>query len=535
MIAARRAAEQKQTHENFAQQIVRAARPRRCLPPVVPSAHRRQCATMRLRCGTQRKPMKRYERLARYMADEIRAGHLATGARMPSLRQVTAQHRVSQSTATRAYHLLEQWGLVRAEERSGYFAASPAGDDARNMRRAAPPPASAAVDISDLVFSVLDAAKRPGIVPLGSAFPAPQLFPLARLAKSLGQAARIVSPWNTVVDLPPGNETLRRQIALRYLRIGVSQAPDGIVVTDGALEALNLCLMAVTRPGDVVAVEAPGFYAALQAIERLDLRAVEIPVDPSTGLDLDALAAALATQPIRACWFMTNYQNPTGVTLSDAKKKALVELLARHDVPLIEDDVYGELHYRADYPLPALAYDRNGLVMHCSSFSKTLAPGYRIGWTSAGRYADRVRRLKLMTTLSASIPVQAGIADYLEHGGYDRHLKKIRAALQAQQHAMDDALRRWLPRGTRWTLPDGGYFLWLEFPEPVDAMALHRLAIERGVSLAPGPVFSASHAFEHCIRLNYGYPWSARVDDAVRTLGELLADPAVRAVSRPRR
>lgn len=476
--------------------------------------------------------MKRYEQLARHMADEIRAGHIAAGARMPSLRQVTAQHGVSQSTATHAYHLLEQWGLVRAEERSGYFATPPSAT-VKPARRASAPAASAAVDISDLVFSVLDAAKRPGIVPLGSAFPSPQLFPLARLARSLGQAARIVSPWNTVVDLPPGNESLRRQIALRYLRIGVPQSPDSIVVTDGALEALNLCLMAVTRPGDVVAVESPGFYAALQAIERLDLRAVEIPVDPATGLDLDALADALATHPIRACWFMTNYQNPTGITLSDAKKQALVELLARHDVPLIEDDVYGELHYRADYPLPALAYDRHGLVMHCSSFSKTLAPGYRIGWTSAGRYADRVRRLKLMTTLSASIPVQAGIADYLEHGGYDRHLKKIRAALQGQQHAMDGAIRRWLPPGTRWTLPDGGYFLWLEFPDPVDAMALHRLAIERGVSLAPGPIFSAAHAFQHCIRLNYGYPWSARIDEAVRTLGELLADPAVRPAPTP--
>ncbi|TDV16596.1 GntR family transcriptional regulator [Paraburkholderia caballeronis] len=462
------------------------------------------------------------------MADEIRAGHIAAGSRMPSLRQVIAQHGVSQSTATRAYHLLEQWGLVRAEERSGYFAAPPAAAVDKPAGRRAAAAASSTVDISDLVFSVLDAAKRPGIVPLGSAFPSPQLFPLARLAKSLGQAARIVSPWNTVVDLPPGNENLRRQIALRYMRIGVPQPPDGIVVTDGALEALNLCLMAVTRPGDVVAVESPGFYAALQAIERLDLRAVEIPVDTATGLDLDALADALATHPVRACWFMTNYQNPTGVTLSDEKKKALVELLAKHEVPLIEDDVYGELHYRADYPLPALAYDRHGLVMHCGSFSKTLAPGYRIGWTSPGRFADRVRRLKLMTTLSASIPVQAGIADYLEHGGYDRHLKKIRAALQAQQRAMDDAIRRWLPAGTRWTLPDGGYFLWLEFPQPVDAMALHRLAIEQGISLAPGPIFSAAHAFQNCIRLNYGYPWSPRVDDAVRTLGQLLADPAVR-------
>ncbi|CAB3779522.1 HTH-type transcriptional regulator NorG [Paraburkholderia ultramafica] len=472
--------------------------------------------------------MTRYETLASTMAAEIRSGSIAVGSRMPSLRQVIAQHGVSQSTASRAYYLLEEWGLVRAQERSGYYVAPGAGISGKSARRPSAPAESSKVDISDLVFSVLDAAKHPGIVPLGSAFPSPLLFPLPRLAKSLAQATRFISPWSTVADLPPGNEHLRRQIALRYVGIGISQPMEEIVVTNGALEALNLCLMAVTRPGDVVAVESPGFYAALQAIERLDLRAVEIPVDPVTGLDLDALSEALDKHPIRACWFMTNFQNPTGVTLSLEKKKALVELLARHDVPLIEDDVYGDLHFQADYPLPALAFDRKGLVMHCGSFSKTLAPGYRIGWASAGRFTDRVQRLKLMTTLSASIPVQAGIADYLQHGGYDRHLRKLRSAFRTQLQEMDASIRRWLPNGVRRIHPIGGYFIWLEFPEAIDAMEFHRLAIERGISLAPGPIFSASHAFQNCIRLNYGHPWSARIDDAICTLGKLLVHPSVR-------
>jgi DNA-binding transcriptional MocR family regulator len=473
--------------------------------------------------------MTRYEDLANAMAAEIRAGSVAVGSRMPSLRHVMAQHGVSQSTVLRTYYLLEERGLIRAQERSGYYVAPGAAVGAGRSPRTAALAESSKVDISDLVFSVLDAAKHPGLVPLGSAFPSPQLFPLPRLAKSLAQAARLVSPWSTVVDLPPGNEHLRRQIALRYMGMGISQPMEEIVVTNGALEALNLCLMAVTRPGDVVAVESPGFYAALQAIERLDLRAVEIPVDPATGLDLDALADALKKYPIRACWFMTNFQNPTGVTLPVGKKKALVELLAHHEVPLIEDDVYGELHFQADYPLPALAFDKRGLVMHCSSFSKTLAPGYRIGWAAAGKFTDRVQRLKLMTTLSASIPIQAGIADYLQHGGYDRHLRKLRGALREQLREMATAILRWLPPGVRWTRPDGGYFVWIEFPEAIDAMELHRLAIEQGVSLAPGPIFSATHAFEHCVRLNFGHPWSPRIDDAIRVLGELLRRPSVHA------
>jgi DNA-binding transcriptional MocR family regulator len=304
--------------------------------------------------------------------------------------------------------------------------------------------------------------------------------------------------------------------------MGIAQPMEELVVTNGALEALNLCLMAVTRPGDVVAIESPGFYAALQAIERLDLRAVEIPVDPVSGIDLQALADALDKHPIRACWFMTNFQNPTGAAMSLEKKKALVELLAQHDVPLIEDDVYGELHHGATYPLPAIAFDTKGLVMHCSSFSKTLAPGYRIGWVAAGRFADKVQRLKLMTTLSASIPAQAGIADYLQHGGYDKHLRKLRSALRSQLAEMDTALQRWMPDDSQWTRPSGGYFLWVRLPARVEAMQLHRLAIENGISIAPGPVFSARHEFRDHVRLNFGHPWSDRMEDAVKTLGSLL-------------
>ena len=477
--------------------------------------------------------MKLYETLANTMAQEIRSGHVPVGARMPSLRQITAQHNVSQATVFRAYYLLEEWGLIRARERSGYYVAPGAGV----MAKAAPRTelaASSKVDVSDLVFSVLDETKRTDVVPLGSAFPSPELFPLQRLAKSLGHASRLMSPWSTVVDLPPGNENLRRQIALRYMGMGISQPIEDIIVTNGALEALNLCLMAVTRPGDVVAVESPGFYAALQAIERLDLRAVEIPVDPRTGIDLDALADALGKHPIRACWFMTNFQNPTGATLSLEKKQLLVELLAQHDVPLIEDDVYGELHFQSNYPLPAKAFDTCGLIMHCSSFSKTLAPGYRVGWVAAGRFAGKIQRLKLMTTLSTSIPVQAGLADYLQHGGYDKHLRKLRNSLQTQLTAMDAAIRKWLPPGVRWTQPAGGYFLWLELPEAVDAMHLHRLAIEQGISLTPGPIFSATQGYQHCVRLNFGHPWSPKIDDAIRVLGELLSHSSVRSVATPR-
>ena len=220
---------------------------------------------------------------------------------------------------------------------------------------------------------------------------------------------------------------------------------------------------------------------------------------------------------------MTNFQNPLGSLMTDEKKRALVELLTLHDVPLIEDDVYGELYFGNKRPTSAKAFDTKGLVMHCSSFSKCLAPGYRVGWAAAGRYTRDVVRLKLTTTLSASAPAQAALADYLAKGGYDKHLRQLRHALSVQQSAMVQAVVRHFPRGTKATRPHGGYFLWIELPGNVNALEVHRNALSLGISVAPGPMFSAHRGFTNCIRLNYGHPWDDRAEAALTTLGRLIA------------
>jgi DNA-binding transcriptional MocR family regulator len=326
-----------------------------------------------------------------------------------------------------------------------------------------------------------------------------------------------------VTDMSPGNPQLRRQIALRYMVAGVRLPLEELVITNGALEALNLCLQTVTQPGDLVAIEAPAFYATLQVLERLKLKAVEIPVHPREGIDLGVLAERLESLPIKACWFMSSLQNPIGASLSEAKKSELYALLQRHQVPLIEDDVYAELYYGAQPPRPVKSCDDGGLVMHCGSFSKSLAPGYRVGWVAGGRYAEQISRLKLMTTISPSVPAQAAIADYLQHGGYDRHLRKLRIALETQQAAMLASAARHFPAETRVTRPSGGYFLWFEFPERVDSLQLFQLALAQGISLAPGPIFSATRRFRHCARLNHGHPWDAQSERAMEVLGRILA------------
>lgn len=470
--------------------------------------------------------MKLYEKLAEQIAEMIRSGMLASGSKAPSVRQASAQYGVSPSTVFQAYYLLESRGLIRARERSGYYVSENIDNLLPEPDPTRPKVLSANVNVSELVFSVLEAMRDTDVAQLGSAFPASELFPLQKLAQSLARANRNADPNNRESSLTPGNEDLRRAIALRYMTAGVSVSARDIIITDGAMEGLSLALQAITKPGDVVAIESPGFYAALQTIERLNLKAIEIPMDPNEGMNLDVLEEILGNQVISACWCMTNFQNPLGCSMPEQKKKALVDLLAKFEVPLIEDDVYGELYFGNKYPRPAKTFDEKGLVLHCGSFSKSLAPGYRIGWILAGRFYESVRRAKLMTTVSASVPAQLALADYLQQGHYDRHLRKLRHTLEDQQAHMVKAIAAFFPSGCKVTRPRGGYFLWIELPISVDSLELYRLCLKQGINLAPGPIFSSTENYAHCIRLNYGQVID-KTNAAMKTVGLLARELTV--------
>ena len=475
--------------------------------------------------------MKRYEQLANSIALSIQEGVLCKGDKLPSVRQASMSRNVSPSTVFQAYYLLEAKGIISARERSGYFVTG-------GQLTILPSPEPAAVnhdvltnvDVSELVFDVLESIKHKKVVPLGSAFPSPLLFPLNNLARTLAASVQVMDPWSSVENLSPGDANLRRQIALRYMIDGLHVAADEIVITNGALEALNLCLMAVTRPGDTVLIESPTFYAALQSIERIGLKAIEIPSHPRDGIDLNAMELALQRHQPKACWLMSNFQNPLGSLLSDEKKKSLVALLTKYQVPLIEDDVYAELYFGEKRPTPAKAFDTDGLVMHCSSFSKCLAPGYRVGWVAPGRFAKDIERLKLTTTLSASVPAQIALGKYLQKGGYDKHLRQLRHALLVNQIKFIDAIERYFPAGTRLTKPQGGYFVWVKLPNGINALKLHQLALKQGISIAPGPIFSAQRGFTDYIRLNYGHIWDSNIENALAIIGKISTDLAHKSV-----
>jgi DNA-binding transcriptional MocR family regulator len=480
-----------------------------------------------------RTSMKRYERLAQEIRSMMASGSLGPGMRLPTVRQAQDSFGVSANTVFQAYYLLEGQGLIHSVPRSGYFVSdhedgAGAGHDALMKSAASSDPSessesrNAVIALDEMVFEVLDSLRMPATIRFGSAFPDESLFPLARLGRSMSNAIRSMQPSLLTAEMSPGSEVLRQMISQRYLTRGMKVHHDEIVVTDGALEALNLCLESVTSPGDTVAIESPCFYGVLQSLQRLGLRAVEIPVDPVHGLDLDALAQAIEVHRIAACWFMPTFHNPTGATLSSARKKTLVAMLAAQGIPLIEDDVYADLHFGGTAMAPAKAFDVQGDVLHCSSFSKSLAPGFRIGWVTASKkYRDKIRKTKLMTTIAACVPAQLALADYLQHGHFEKHLRTLRRALSAQNDSFVAAILALFPAGTQVSRPAGGYFVWVTLPPGTPAVQLAQQCHAEGISLMPGPVFSASSGFGHCVRINTGHQWNAQQEIALRRVAAL--------------
>ncbi|AJP56282.1 2-aminoadipate aminotransferase [Pandoraea vervacti] len=479
--------------------------------------------------------MRLYETLAGDIEGQIRKGVYQPGERLPSVRQTSQQRQISITTVIRAYLLLESRGLIVSRPQSGYFVSAREGGGAQLASPVSPKPIaiSASVDVSRLVLSTLRSISANDAVPLGSPYPDPAAFPFEKLNRYAYSAARDDSLRGMKNALPPGHPKLIRQIAKRYSEKGVSVDPAEIIVTVGATEAINLCLQAVAKPGDVVAVESPTFYAMLHAIERMGMKAIEIPTDPARGIDVQALAAIAKEQRIAACMVMPNFQNPLGFEMPDDAKRALVALATELEMPIIENGVYNELYYGESYPTTLKQFDTAGLVLHCSSFSKTLASAYRIGWALPGRYRDQVEKLKFLNTLTtASIP-QIAIAEFLERDGYEHHLRRLRKTYAQQANLMKAIVTRFFPEGTRLSNPAGGYVLWVELPRAVDGMKLYEQALERGITIGPGYMFSASGSYPNFIRLNYSTPWSPEIEQAVITVGKLAGACARQSVPTP--
>jgi DNA-binding transcriptional MocR family regulator len=460
-----------------------------------------------------------YEQVADRVRGLIEEGTLQVGDRLPSVRKLHQQLSVSVSTILEAYRLLEDQGWISARPQSGYYVKHKRLEVPEEPLHSNPLHPEQPVEIS-LAYRV--AGKRhPNSIQLGAAMPSTELFPLAALNRLMGQVIRAQPQLVHGYEVPAGCEALRHEVARRLMEAGCSLSPHEIVITNGTAEALLLSLQAITQPGDTVAIESPAYYNLLEVLKALHLRVLELPNHPQDGVSLVALESALQQGKVSACVLVANFNNPLGSCMSSAKKHQIATLFTTYGIPLIEDDIYGDLNFEGTRPKAIKAFDTQGIVLYCSSVSKTLSPGLRVGWCIPGRYQAKVESLKMSMNWCTSPIPQLTVAGFLANGGYDRHLRQLRRSFQLQIAQMTQAICTYFPAETKVTRPKGGFILWLQFPEAFDALVLYEEALAHNINIAPGVMFSPSGHYRNCVRLNCGLPWSSRIEQAMQTLGQL--------------
>ncbi|MCU0426773.1 MAG: PLP-dependent aminotransferase family protein [Candidatus Kapabacteria bacterium] len=466
-----------------------------------------------------------YEQIAEEIRTQIEHRVLQPGNRLPSVRKLSRQKGVSISTVLQAYMNLEDVGIIEARPQSGYYVRQ----QFRNMppepsiQRFAPKP-KPVKNVVTLVEDLINTYQYSDFVPLGAAMPAPDLLPITKISKLYASLARSEMHKIARYEHPTGNVELRRQIVLRAMDWGGLFAPDDVITTGAATEALTLCLRAVAGEGDTIAVESPCYFGILRVIEGLGMKALEIPTDPKSGISLESLEPVMRKRQVKALVVVANFSNPLGCCMPDENKARLAALAAEYEIPIIEDDVYGEIYFSVKRPRPLKAFDDAGWVMLCDSFSKTVSPGLRVGYTIPGRFYENVYRLKIASTLASPTLPQLVMAKFLQTGGYEHQMRALRKAFSVQIQKTITAVGEYFPEGTKVTRPTGGFVVWVECPAKLDAITLHGEAMREKISIAPGPAFSKTEQYNHFIRLNCGYPWTDRLDDAVRTLGRLAAE-----------
>ena len=462
-----------------------------------------------------------YLQIAERLARAIRAGTLKRGERLPSVRELARQQTVSHSTAVQAYRWLEDARLIEARPRSGFFVAA-RPPQMPEPQASKPGRQSRAVQLDQLGRQVMLLSTAPGMVSFGAACPGPELFDQERVRRALTRAVQRHRDLLCVYPLNSGMPEARRAVARHALGLGCELHADDIVMTHSCMESISLCLKSVTQPGDVVALESPTYYGFLEILQSLHLRALEIPTHPRHGISLEALQLALETQPaIKAVLVVPTLSNPIGASMPVAERRRLAQLVATHDVALIEDVLYNDLAEQEDRRRAVKSFDTTGHVMVCGSFSKTVAPGLRLGWVEAGRWGQVLRQTKAVQSGSQTAVVELALADLLTQAGSGAALRQLRATVAARVDEARGLIAESFPKGTRVTDPAGGFILWVELPGGFDSMALYEACLAENICIAPGLMFSAGPRFRHCVRLGVGGRWGPEHPQALRRIGAL--------------
>ncbi len=460
----------------------------------------------------------------------ISAGTLGPGDRVPSLREMSIKLGVSVATVMRAYGELEREGHLHTRPQSGHYVSHRAKPAAQTPRAPKPLEVPTTVDRYQLISAIHSAMANPEIVPLGAAVPARELLPGRELARLARKIMGDPDTDSILYGVQQGEVQLRHQLSLHLLDAGAKVGADELIITTGASEAISLALRVLTRPGDAVVVESPCYFGYLLLMEALELKALEVPTTAEGGPDPAALEKAVARPDVKAVILQPNFGNPLGGVYPLESRRDVYRAITGAGVPLIEDDLYGDLHFSERRPPSFLAEDKSGMVIHVGAFSKTLAPGYRVGWTRPGRWFDEMLKMKTATTLMTARPNQLVLAQFLAEGRYKRHMRGFRTKCRNQLATFTAHIHRTFPESTRISAPKGGFVLWVELPESVDALKLYRAAFTRGIGLAPGAMYSSQDRFSNFLRINCGYPWSERIQSAIETVGELACEMAAKPI-----
>ncbi|WP_303312669.1 PLP-dependent aminotransferase family protein [Hymenobacter sp. BT730] len=471
-------------------------------------------------------PAHKYLVVAAQLEQQIQQGLLQTGQKLPSVRTLSQEMKLSISTILQAYYALESRGLVEAQPQSGYYVRGEHRASALPGRPAPHrvPAVPREEDVDSLLAQVFEQVATPDRLLFSQGGPSPALLPITKLNKALLQAQRELPHAGTSYEPLQGNLLLRRQIARYALFWGSTLTHEDLVTTEGCTSALAFCLTAVTKPGDTIAVESPVYFGVLQLALSLGLQLLELPTDPVTGVDLVALAQHLEQGQVQACLFTPNFSNPIGCCMPDEHKQQLVHLLEHYQVPLIEDDLFGDLHFGAHRPKPCKAYDRQGWVLWCSSVSKTLAPGYRVGWVAPGHYLEAVLRLKKCRAGRSPALTQQAVGNFLATGRYELHLRRLRQTLALNCARYQQTILASFPPDTKVSQPLGGFLLWVELNREIDTTQFYHALLDHQIVIAPGRLFSIQPQYTHCLRLSYGLPFDERVEQSLQLMGRLLKD-----------
>lgn len=484
--------------------------------------------------------MKKYELVAQQLSEQIVNGIYNAGEKLPSIRRLSKEFCVSISTVQEALAILEERKQIEVKNRSGHYVKYQKNINIPKLSVSKTTLEPTPITSHQLALDLVKATNTDDYTLFGAAIPDADFLPTKEINSAISYVTRHQPNHSNHYIFPPGDPELRTQIAIHMQQAGCEASPDDIVITNGCHESICLALRAVAKPGDIIAVETPTFYGLFQAIESLGMKALEIPTDPESGINLGALEMAIEQWQISACVMVSNFNNPLGYCMPYENKNRFYDLMASNNIPIIEDDIYGDLGFDNKRPVAIKSFDKpsitkniehanvlkntNENVIYCNSFSKTVSPGLRVGWVYSHKYQNQIEYLKYVSNMSTSTIAQLALARYLKHGNHNKYLRNIRMKYAHQVRLIAEEVYNCFPEGTKISQPTGGFVIWIELPEHIDALEVYKEALKEKISIAPGQIFSARKKYSNFIRLNCAKKWGRGIEDAIYTLGKIVKD-----------